>query len=120
MSCDSKFITQSSTLAGLEGGAEGILGLLGLSSFFEPVNSDGYSKAADKLRSVQKQINNDLEAKQSELLDAQQRFGNAQIQLMNVSIQLREEVLSESIKTNTLAITIIGVLLMVVIVYLLI
>ena len=118
--CNKSPYNASISAAGWAGAAQGLAGMVGLGSFWEPVDQTKLQKAQKDMDDLKSSFDTQLDSVISLLQTDEQKFMQAQSDYMQVIQEFHDELLNEKIADNQLLIQIIGILLIIIIIYLVI
>ena len=116
MSCDTN--EQSPLTAAIGGLANGITGLIGLGSFWDPVDDSGLTNVSNDLTSTSEKFQAKLKEDKDTLTKIEKQFWNSQLQYITASNKFHQELENDSIQQNKLLIQIIIGILLIIIIYL--
>ena len=116
MSCDTN--EQSPGIALLNGVANGLGGLIGVSGFWNPVDDSGLTDASNDFSNQKSKIQAKLDNMQSNIKKVEQEYWNAQMDYITASNKFHQELEDDKIQENTLLIQIIIAILLIIIIYL--
>lgn len=117
--CPSKY-QGSVGSAAFAGAVQGLAGLIGLGSFWEPVDQSGLQQAQKDMDDLKSSYDTQLDNIQAELQQDEQEFMQDQSQYMQLIQSFNDELLNEKIASNQLLTQIIAIIVIIIIIYLVI
>jgi hypothetical protein len=119
MSCDT--CSSSDSLAdGFKGAMQGLSGLIGLSSFWNPLNDSELNDSISRLKDTKEKWDQKIQTDEGQLTESQVKLANLQTKMMQTTIDLHDETLAEDISKNSLEISIIFIIMIIILGYLLV
>ena len=112
--------SQAKIVNGFRGAAYGLGGMLGLTSFWKPIDDSAYTEELAKLQKTKEEWASVLREKESTLAATEKDFLNKGIALMGVTQEANLELLREDTSINTLFIQILFATVIIIIFFLLI
>jgi len=121
MSCDQiydEYGGRSASTAATIGSIQGVVGMLGLGGFWQPVDDSAITNIQNAYSQLQNKWQETYNEYNYTLNEWQTKFRNEQLDLLEAYQQFGQEMLSERIGKNSLYIAILFVALIIVIIYL--
>lgn len=103
--------------AGVSGAANGLLGIVGLGGFWNPIDSSNLSQAQSALQATEEYWSQRLQQCQTALDTAQKNFLDQEIQDSKTQQAVTDEFLSERISSNSLVIGLLAMLVLFLVLY---
>jgi hypothetical protein len=122
MSCNAtkQYGSQSQTTAGLKGAGLAVGGLFGLGGFWSATDTSSLSNITQDFDDLKQKLDEQAQQYEGQFTAAQENFQQTQMQLMQSFEEFNNDLLDDKIEINSLQITIIFSILIVVIIYLVI